>query len=229
MIQDVVTQPTAEAKIVIDAPKTGAVGELIRLDVTGSTAESFKWLLVPQSVDFEFYDGGKKAVFSARTPGSYMFIIACASGGTVDVVTHVVAIGDGGVSPPTPPTPPTPPNPDDPIIPVPLSDLQSRIIKWCTDSKLPKLEASKLAASFSSVASTIAAGVNTTPEQIVAATGEANRAALGTSIEAWIPVLKNIQGDLKKESEAGNLQTAQQHQDMWTAIAKALETYATLK
>jgi len=202
-----------KAQIVIDAPSTGVVGELIRLDVTASTAMSFKWLLVPAVIDFQVYDGGKKAVFSARTAGSYMFIVACASDGSVDVATHIIIIEGGPVIIPVPG-------------PEPHTGLADRITEWCVNANVNRGEARDLASSFRSIASTIAAGVNTTPEQIVEATGEANRAALGESLDSWMPVLKKIQVELKKEAEAGNLQTASQHQVMWTAIAEGLEAYA---
>lgn len=199
-----------KAKIVIAAPKTGEVGELIRLDVTGSKAQSFKWILVPESVDFEVYDEGRRAVFSARTAGKYMFIVACASEGSVDVATHTVVIGNSPDNPPPPPTP----------------ELTAQIVGWCADAKVSKDEAKSLASSFRSVASSIAAGVNTTPEDITKATSDANRAALGDALDSWIPVLKQIQGVLRAAAESGKLQTASQHQEMWTAIAEALEAYA---
>jgi len=213
------------AQVVVNAQELGEVGELIRFDVSESNAESFKWLLVPESVDFEVYDNGKRAVFSARKPGEYMFIVACAYKGTVDVTTHVVTII--GLDPQ-----PDPNDPDDehPVVPQPAegASLIEWMPYWCSQAKCPKDETMRLAASFESVAATISAGVNTTPQEIITATSEANRQALGVSMQAWMPVLQNLQAELKTRAEMGMLTTAEQHAETWREIAEGLRGYAAL-
>lgn len=211
--------PADTAKVIINAPPTGAVGELIRLDVSNSTAESFRWVLVPDSVDFEVYDEGRHAVFSARKPGQYMFIVACAYKGTVDVVTHVINIG----------------NVPDPQVKYPVVEkpaegapLAMMIPYWCSQAKRSREETMKLAASFESIAATISAGVNTTPQAIIQATGDANRNALGDSLENWKPVLQELQKELQKLAEEGKLTTAEQHAQVWREIAAGLRAYGAL-
>lgn len=223
--EDDVVDPNADvAKIVVNAQELGDVGELIRFDVSESTAESFKWLLVPESVDFEVYDEGKRAVFSAREPGEYMFVVACAYKGTVDVTTHVVTI-EG-------PEPQPEPEPDDeyPVVPEPAAgaSLVEWVPYWCSQAKRPKDETIRLAASFESVAATISAGVNTTPQEIIQATGKANRQALGESLQEWMPVLQNLQAEFKTRADAGTLVTAEQHAETWREVAESLRAYATL-
>jgi hypothetical protein len=217
--------PVADvAQVVVNAQELGEVGELIRFDVSESNAESFKWLLVPESVDFEVYDDGKRAVFSARKPGEYMFIVACAYKGTVDVTTHVVTIVG-------PDPQPDPDDPDEyPVVPKPAegASLVEWMPYWCSQAKRPKDETMRLAASFESVAATISAGVNTTPQEIIAATGDANRQALGASMQAWMPVLQNLQAVLKTRAEVGTLTTADQHAEAWREIAEGLRGYAAL-
>jgi len=218
--------PDAEvAWIVVNAPSMGDIGELIRFDLSDSVAESFKWLCVPESVDFEIYDNGRRAVFSARTPGEYMFIVACAYQGTVDITTHIVIIT--GTDPA-----PLPPGPDNnyPAVPKPVdgASLMEWLPYWCSIIQCPKDETMKLAASFESVAATIVAGVNTTPQEIVEATSKANRQALGESITAWMPVLQNLQGALKTRSETGTCVTAEQHAEAWRDIAGGLRAYVAL-
>ncbi len=210
------------AKLVIKAPEAGEVGELIRLDVSESAAAQFKWLLVPQSVDFEYYDNGKKAVFSARKPGDYMFIIACSLGDTVDVLTHVVKV-IGTVPSPEP-------NNNYPNVSRPQdgAPLVQWVPYWCSQGLRSRDEALKLAASFDSISATISAGINTTPEQIITVTSKSNRQALGDSIDGWIPILQNIQLEMKIRAQNGTLVTPEQHALLWREIADGLKAYASL-
>lgn len=85
-------QAAQPAQAVLTVPKTVAVGELVRFDASKSTADSFKWI-APNS-DFQTFEGGKKAVFSARVPGEYQFILAVAKEGTVDVITVTITVTD---------------------------------------------------------------------------------------------------------------------------------------
>ncbi len=210
------------AKLVIKAQEVGEIGELIRLDVSGSTAAQFKWILVPQSIDFESYAEGKYAVFSARKSGDYMFIVACGLGDTVDVLTHVVKI----VGPA-----PLPPDPSVkyPVITRPQdgSALVTWIPYWCSQAQRTQEESLKLAASFDSVAATISAGINTTPQQIIEVTSKSNNQALGASIDGWIPVLQNIQLEMKIRAQAGTLTTPEQHALLWREVADGLTAYST--
>jgi hypothetical protein len=208
------------ANIAINAPEKGEVGELIRLDVSESTAESYKWILVPDCIDFQVYDDGEKAVFSARKPGEYMFIVACACQGTVDVKTHVITIE--GYNPG-----PIPPDDNPPDIPQP--DVNASLLQWipywCAQQKRPYSEALQLAASFESVASIIASGVPMTAEEIIASTSKSNKQALGDEIENWKPVLIEIQSVLKTRAMAGTLVTPEEHIATWREIAQGLRAY----
>jgi hypothetical protein len=196
---------TSHALIVVEAPTKGRVGELIRFDLTNSTATQIKWKLVPDVVDFESYDEGQKAVFSARAPGEYMFIIAAAMNGTVDVVTHTVTIQ----GPPKEPTTP---------------DLSLWVPYWLYPLQLDKAEALALAQGFEATAARITP--LSTPKGIIEATAEANREALGGSISAWRPFLTKLQSAMKNRAKQGLLQTPEQHKEMWLEIARGLHKYA---
>jgi hypothetical protein len=209
------------AKIVITAPTSGVVGELIRMDVSKSQADSFKWLLVPESVDFEVYDNGRRAVFSARETGSYMFIVACAKDGMVDVATHVVTITQPGEPDPNKEYPKV----DEPVA---GSGLNKLLPYWCSLAKRAQVETLALAESFESVAAAVAAGVYTTPKEISKATGEANQTALGPALESWMPVLSKLQTELRRRSNAGELKTPEQHAAAWREIAEGLLNYAAM-
>lgn len=207
------------AKIVIKAPIEAEIGELIRFDVSSSWAESFKWILVPLSGDFEVYNDGRCAVFSARKTGEYMFIVACAFEGTVDVTTHTVRVGN-----------PTPRPGDYPVVPEPAvaAPLSDWLSYWCSLTVRVESEARELADSFDGIAAAISAGVYTTPEEIIKATGEANRQALGDSLTAWKPVLLSLQNEFKTRAIAGTLASPEQHANVWREVANGLRAYADL-
>ena len=191
------------ASIILQAPTKGKVGELIRFDLTKSEADSIKW--ISPTEDFEAYANGTRAVFSARTPGEYTFTVAAALGGTVDVVTHTVII----TGPPKKPE---------------TATLVEWIPYWLYPLQLDKAEAIKLAESFEDVASRI--DTLSTPKGIIEATATANRAALGTRIAAWKPLLVKVQASLTNKSRAGLLKTPEQHKETWNEIATGLRRYA---
>ncbi len=207
------------ARLVLKAVKEAEVGELVRFDVSDSWAETYKWILVPKSVDFEVYDSGQRAVFSARKAGEYMFIVACAYEGTVDVIMHTVRVGN-----------PAPKPGDYPAVPEPEVDaaLSEWLPYWCSLTVRTEAETRKLADSFEGVAATISAGVYTTPEEIIKATSEANQQALGDSLVSWKMVLLSLQDEFKARATAGTLASPKQHADMWREVAAGLRAYADL-
>jgi hypothetical protein len=214
--QDDVVQPDHIAHIVIKAPDTAEVGELVRFDLSASAAQSYKWILVPESVDFETYRDGEAAVFSARKPGEYMFIVACAYNGSVDVATHIVTVGGG--------TPYVP----DVSKPDAVAGIDKWAVYWCSTNELPSDEAERLAGSFEAVSAQIAAGILQEADEIVAATADANRKALGDSLSDWLPVLRELQAVMREKAEQGELSTPDQHRVLWKEIAEGLRNYASL-
>jgi hypothetical protein len=198
----VVQQDDEQVCLTLEAPTKGKVGELIRFTLT-SEADSIKWLAPTE--DFQTFDNGRQAVFSARTQGTYTFIVAVALEGTVDVSRHTLVI----TGPPERPT---------------TDDLALWIPFWAETMNLPKEEALTLAASFEDVASRITA--ISTPKGIIEATAEANRTALGPSLAAWRPMLVKIQTALGKRSQTGLLSTPEQHTATWREIAAGLRKLA---
>jgi len=193
---------SGEAKIVLSAHQSARIGELVRLDVSESKATSYKWLLVPSTPDFLVYDGGARAVFSARKAGEYQFIVACgAADGSVDVVTHVVRVQ----APPSEPT---------------GDSFAAWIPYWNWTLDLPKDECIAVADNFDDLADR-SATLNT-PQQWIDATAQANRDALGDRIGAWAPMLDKIGEKLLKRAEAGALQTPEDHAKVWREIADGL-------
>jgi len=193
--------PPADARIVLACPQSARIGELVRLDVSESVADSFKWLLVPQTLDFLVYDEGARACFSARAAGEYQFIVACAKGGSVDVVTHLVRI----VGPP----------------PMPQTDDFSELIPyWNWAMPLPKDECLLLADSFEA----IAARKDELEEPVdwIKATAASNREVLGDRLDAWKPLLDRIGAELLNKAETGALATPEDHERVWLEVAEGL-------
>lgn len=187
------------AKIVLTVPEKAKIGELVTLDASASAASSFKW--VAPTPDFLVIEGGKKAVFSARKAGLYTFTLAVALRDTVDVQTFTIAV-EGPVAPPT------------------TDDLEAWIPYWRAEMDLPadKLEALAVAFEQTSLKMTTLL----TPEAIIKATAEANRAALGESLPQFVPLLQKIMAGLDKLAKSGQMKTPEQHAIVWQAIARGL-------
>lgn len=193
--------PQDEAKIVLSAPSSARVGELVRFDVSASVADCFKWLVTPPSQDFEVYAEGRKAVFSGRMPGEYVFVVAAAKDSTVDVIRHVIIVR----GPPPHPT---------------TDALDEWIPFWAFTLNLPSEDAKALSQSFEDVAAR--ADTLKDPEDWIRATAEANRAALGEKLPIWKPILDKIGEVLLKKAQNGELMTPEQHKTVWLEIVRGL-------
>lgn len=196
-----------QAKIVIDGLTTAEVGDLVVISVEASNAKSFKWLVTPSTDNILVIDDGKRIVFSSGELGKYTFTVAGALGDTVDLASHTVEI----VGPA-----------------VPLSELESKITSWCelVESPTKRDECLALAQSFSSIATMIEAGNLTTASDIVAATSLSNKAALGESLETWLPFRDGLVNHLTELAAKGELPNPSAHSEVWNNIASALRGVA---
>ena len=181
------------------------IGQLVRFDLSNSLADSYKWLIITKTPDFETYDNGSKAVVSFREPGEYRFVVAVAKGGTVDVFTHLVIVR----APPSEPVNGT---------------LADYIPYWLYDSGLPTVEAQMLAASFERTANAITADMS--PEQIIKYMADSNRAAMGAALTDWVPLLQKITVVCDRLTTNGDLMTVPQYKSVFLDIAKGLRRYA---
>lgn len=189
------------AKIVLTTPPAAKVGELVRLDASKSNAASYKWLA--PTGDFEVIDGGCKAVFSAREPGTYTFTLAVALDGTVDVVTFQIKV-EGPLQPPQ------------------TDNLGEWVTYWKASMDLPKDKVEALAISFDRVALQMTTLAK--PEVIIQETAKANREALGADLDKFVPLLQKIQTALQKMAQSGQLTTPEQHAVVWQDIARGLRS-----
>lgn len=196
------TQETVEqtAKIVLNAPSSARVGELVRLDASASSADSFKWVLVPESVDFEVYAEGKKAIFSAREKGTYLFIVAAARGGSVDIKTIKIEIK----GPPS--------EPED------VSDVRGHVKFWLEQNPVSDASRHKLADAFTRIAEM---GLGE-PEAWIYETKRAVDEALGDDKPKWEPFLRNLGKYMGQLGADGVMTDAEGHKRVWLDIAAAL-------
>lgn len=195
-----------EAKIVLKAPVKAKVGELVVLDVTESNADSFKWELRTKTKNFMVIDGGRRAVFTAEAGGEYIFVVACAKSGSVDVVIHTIVVAGDQADP--------------------ASDIGAKVKEWCDKvaSDTKRDDAMKLAQSFSSVSAVISDDM--TPAAIVEATKKSNRVALGKNLDAWIPFFDGLGNELRSLGASGKLPDSEAHRVIWEKIGEALKEYA---
>jgi hypothetical protein len=206
---------STKAEIIIEGSQKVKIGQLARLAVTKSAGKTFKWVVIPEGVDFEVYNNGQNVIFSSGTPGSFTFVVACANGNEVDIKVVVIIVGEGEVVNPINPVTPVPPLP---------AGLTGKVTEWTNlvISPAKKAEAAKLSASFAAVQAEIQSGKWTTAEEIIAATKAANQSALGASLAAWVPCLEKLQTEMRTQAESGLLVTPEQHAKMWGEIAAGL-------
>lgn len=196
------------AKLVIKGPTKVKAGDLVVISVEESRAASFKWKVLPSTDNFLVIDQGKRVVFSSGVGGEFKFIVACSLGDTCDVAVHTVTVVGGK--------------------PSVVNDLDSKIARWCESVQSDTLrdDVLKLAQSFSSVAMVMDGGTLTTPKEIVDATRNSNRDALGDKSDAWEPFKEQLRDELTRMAAAGQLKDTQSHIRVWRAIAAALRDYA---
>jgi len=198
LMTQVVVESTA--KIVLNAPSSARVGELVRLDASESTADSYRWVLVPESADFEVYAEGSKAVFSARAPGEYLFFLSIAKDGTVDSIVHRIRI----IGPPDAPSD--------------ALDVAGSVRYWLWTVQGSDEEKAALADAFDAVA-----GMDLTeaPSWIYETKRQVTE-ALGDAKPRWNGFLMKIGGLMQALGEAGVMIEPDQHAEVWRQIAQII-------
>lgn len=199
--------------VVIEAPSTVKVGDMIVVDVSTSNGGGFDWEVVPEPLNMRIFNDGK-VMCAATGPKSveYLFIVSCAHNGKSDVKTHtVIVVGSK------------------PLVPDrPGENVAEKVLAWCAGVESPMLrdDALKLAQSFASLATVIESGAFDTPNEIVIATKTTNRDALGDNLQYWVPLFDGLMVELKAMAQVGMLPDAISHAPVWKAVAEGLSTYA---
>lgn len=237
---------------ILGSEKPVALGELVDLSMspikehlTYHVACSYDWTLIDLS-NGELkigrpYDGGiffaagiqpKRILVLCHV--THLYVVPGAGPKTVErfatktiEYSAVIVIGDSPTPPgPTPPGPaPTPPSPD-------LPDGKFKLAKAAYDmayTKAPVLNRAKAAAaletSFRGVASAIAAGTKSKPEEVLKDTQASNRTALtnaGVDPDTWKPFFTELQNVTFSLHETGGLNAVDDFKDAWNEIADGL-------
>ena len=188
------TFDATDAKIILNAPSEGSIGELIELDASKSSATSFTWRVIPSTNNFRVIEKGKKLLFCSGETGEFLFILAAAKRDSVDCVVHRIMIKSS-----------------------PTIDIFAEAIKsWLPPSADPII-LEKLAKSFERVAS---AG-HTDVSVLVKTTALSNRGILGSDLETWKPFLMAFSNYLKTNYTDASIE---QHLELWFKLAAALRS-----
>lgn len=196
--------------LVLKAPSTCVVGELVRLDLRESIIGGVQWRVLPETPDFEVIEDGRRAFFSSRVPGSYLFIVAGAKGDTALLTHHTIVVA-GDVPGPGP-------GPNPPAVKT-LAEQVTDAVKALPDYEGKATHVKGVAQVFRKMAE----GSDISVDQILEATAVANSAVLGDKLEAWIPVLDKLGVLLDAMVDGGKLNTRDEYKATWLEIAKGLE------
>lgn len=199
-------------EVVIEAPDTVQVGDMIIVDVSKSVGAGFDLQIIPEPKYVRVFESGKIICTSTgNKTAEYLFIVSCALNEQSDVKTHLVKVEGGDL-----------------IIPEPGKSITAKIMEWCKSVQSPTIrdDALKLSQSFASIAAIIKSGAFSSAEEIVNATKTSNQDALGENLEYWIPVFDGLMTELKTMAESGLLQTPESHAPVWNDVATGLRNYA---
>ena len=180
-----------KTEIVINVPAAAGIGELVTLDASASTTP-FSWYFISEDADFKVIENGKKAVFCARKPGNYTFILTAANGSSV-VKTIVIQL-------------------QKPVVVV--TNILDGVLNLIPKNAKPSI-LEKVARSFERVAS---AG-HTDIGILVKTTAASNRAILGDNLEEWKPFLIAFSSYLKTNLKDESIDA---HVETWFKLALAL-------
>jgi hypothetical protein len=194
--QESVDDGKAQVSLVVKAPETCEIGEMVTIDATGSNADAFEWLVIPATPDFRVITNGQEALFSARAPGSYTFIIAATRDGVLQPLTTIAIT----VLPLK-------------IVPV-VDDFTIKVKGWLPPNADPEI-LEKLARSFERVAS----ANHTDVASLVKTTALSNRAILGTALPEYKDFLVAFSLHLKDNMTDA---TINDHVELWFSLASAL-------
>lgn len=213
-------------------------GQLVRLWVEPPSktehlhSVSYSWVILPKadvevwpdSTKIVFASGIEKKQYSVILTASYVFVIK-SDGKDPKIVQRVltqatqVNIGGAAVPPITPPV--TPPD---------LKGLAASAYDWTkyvkrtstyTDASV-KVDAIKLAASFSAIAGEIDAGKLKDVGAIIKATQSRNDTTI-TNKDEWLPWFTRMSDYLKAEFAKGTMTSPAQYSSAWKDISKGLQ------
>ncbi len=211
-------------------PASLIVGDRVNLNLaTLGTIKSYAWTVMPPgTVGLKVYDGGTKADFTSRFPGTYVFLVAVAGAdGSVAQAYHALelradcvpaSLAPPAISSGTPATADAPP---------PSADPDDLIRRWTAEVHSPRRRAEQrqIASAFRQAAGMIDSGM-LGGDDLLAHTKALCTLALGGDLRAWEPWFAHVE-QLYREFERlkllgtpANLSAAHKN------VARALESTA---
>ena len=190
-----------EMQLIVKAPETCVIGEMVTIDLTASNCDIFRWKVIPETTDFRIIMSGQEALFTSRSPGKYIFVIAGTRDGILMPLKVITIIVEPSVV----------------VVPLPvLNTLTVKVKSWLPATHDPKI-LEKLAKSFERVAS---AGHEEVAD-LIKITALSNRGILGPHLEEYKPFLIAFSAHLKMNyTEA----TVEKHIELWFNLASALRS-----
>ncbi len=199
--QEIIDDGETEMQLIVKAPETCVIGEMVTIDATASNCDTFEWLVIPETIDFRIITNGQEALFTSRAPGTYVFIIAGTRDGVLMPLKDITVIVEASIVP----------------LPVIVDDVFATKVKsWLPVNTDPKI-LEKLAKSFERVAS---AG-HTEVATLVKITALSNRGILGPQIAQYKSFLIAFSGHLKTNYTDA---TIDEHIELWFNLANVLRS-----
>jgi hypothetical protein len=203
-------------EVEITGPVEVEVGELARLEVQG---DRVKWDCIPKTLDGQAYgDNNQNYVASFRVPGIYTVIAAVYVNEDVEVLSFPIDVRgspDAVVVVPDMPTVVVDNRFDE--------DLLNSVISWCNSSRPNKDRVMSVATVFGVVSIEMQEGTLNNSSEIINRTAflnnDLNTKGLGV-------LMGNLQKELTRRSDRGELETVAGHLIVWNSIAEGLERYA---
>ena len=197
-----------QAEMTLQAPQSAVIGELVRFESAGS--DEVSWKCIQDTSDFEAV--GNRAFFSARTAGTYIFVVA----GIVDdkpvILTHTLVVTKEA-KPPEPPKPEPPKPAPEPPKPEPPKDLSQVEIKLKEVAPENKEAGPKLAQCFRALAESAVPA-----DQMLASTVEGLKRATQDDPK-WAPYLEV----LAAYADTLDLKSKDDYKREWPKLADMVE------
>lgn len=83
-----------EYDVELQAPGECEIGQLVVMNVSAPEAAGVTWQISPASEDFKVFEKGRVAVFSARSVGKYLVIVACAVENRPSLLIHELNVSE---------------------------------------------------------------------------------------------------------------------------------------
>jgi hypothetical protein len=232
-------KPTAPKVSIEGADKPIGIGDIVVLSVKldsqpkDLSTVSYSWTILPAK-NIETWPDGTKVLFGTGVKPQKItvilnaaFVFTAKQGDKTDVslktTTTVIEVTiDDSVTPTPGPTPGPGPKPVIPSLTTAAKEWVTLVKKTpkYTDSEV-KIDAEKLAESFSSIAAAIAAGTLKDQNAILKATKESNDSAISNR-EEWLPWFKKLSDHLSAANKDGTIKSTSQYATAWREISTGL-------